>query len=257
MAQLHAKVVFEEGSNPQFLQLSGEHYYKVLDAVHQVLKPNTYFEVGTRRAGTLTLARCRSIAVDPQFILSGDVLGGKPSLHLYQQTSDAFFRDFYPAAILGGPIDMAFLDGMHLFEFLLRDFINTERYCRPNSVIVLHDCAPCDPYIATRTASDPIRAKSRNPSWWAGDVWKILPAIRRHRPDLRIYVTDAAPTGLVFVTNLDPTSTALEQNYNGILDTMMDETLDSYGFAKFVEECSFIPVSEFTDTTRYQQYLRG
>src|SRR5256885_12302956 len=38
---------------------------------------------------------------------------------------------------LGGrPVDLAFIDGMHLFEFALRDFVNLERYCAPGSTIL-------------------------------------------------------------------------------------------------------------------------
>jgi hypothetical protein len=39
-------------------------------------------------------------------------------------------------------IDRAFIDGMHCFEFVLRDFINTERYMSWTSVIVFNDVLP-------------------------------------------------------------------------------------------------------------------
>ncbi len=61
-----------------------------------------------------------------------------------------FFARHDLGGLLGKPISMAFLDGMHHFEYLLRDFINTEKHCSSNSVILLHDCLPTDRHVARR-----------------------------------------------------------------------------------------------------------
>ena len=46
---------------------------------------------------------------------------------------------------LGGKtLDLAFIDGMHHFEFALRDFINVEKYCSADSIILIHDVYPID-----------------------------------------------------------------------------------------------------------------
>ena len=47
-------------------------------------------------------------------------------------------------------MDFAFIDGMHLFEFALRDFMNLERHCTPQSVIMVHDCYPTEREHAER-----------------------------------------------------------------------------------------------------------
>ena len=148
---------------------SGPDYYHVLQRIHSVLAPKSYLEIGTRDGGSLAQANCASIAIDPQFDLRMEVIGHKPSCHFYQQTSDSFFAERDPTAILGRPIDFAFLDGMHLYEFLLRDFINVERHCRPNSVIALHDCIPTDSFVARRAREDlSLAPYSAAPSdWWA------------------------------------------------------------------------------------------
>jgi hypothetical protein len=75
-----------------------------------------------------------------------------------------------PKMIVGRPNDLAFLDEMNLFEFLLPDFYTTERHCSHNSIIVVHDCIPEDDYIAFRDPSDPQRGRSSHPNYWAGDV---------------------------------------------------------------------------------------
>lgn len=130
---------------------------------------------------------------------------------------------------------MAFIDGMHLFEFLLRDFMNIEKHCRKNSVIFLHDCIPSDPYIAARSTRDPIRDQSPHKDWWTGDVWKIIPALKKHRPDLSITVLDAVPTGLAVISNLDPSSTKLDENYSSIVAEFIELDLAEFGISNLLQ----------------------
>ncbi len=200
--------------------LRGANYLACLDRLHAVLRPRSYLEIGTLNGTTLALSRCRSVAVDPRFQLSVKVPGRMPSLFLYQGPSDAFFAEVDVAAVLGGAVELAFLDGLHLFEVLLRDFINTERLCRPNSVILLHDCVPLDAAMAEREGEAALAGRNaRYPGWWTGDVWKTVDALLRWRPDLDIVALDAPPTGLVMVRNLDPGSRVLEREYPTILET--------------------------------------
>src|SRR3712207_5336295 len=93
---------------------AGEIYTTLLKAIHAHLRPKTYLEVGTESGVTLSIAQCASLAVDPAFQVRRDIIGRKPSLHIYQMTSDAFFREHDPTTILGDKVDLAFLDGMHL-----------------------------------------------------------------------------------------------------------------------------------------------
>ena len=64
-------------------------------------------------------------------------------MQLFRTTSDEYFARPDPLAPLGGlPFDLAFIDGLHLFEFALRDFINAERGSRPGAVILFDDILP-------------------------------------------------------------------------------------------------------------------
>jgi hypothetical protein len=197
----------------------GEAYTSVLARLHQILRPKTYFEIGTLNGGTLQLASCRCISVDPSFNVDRNVIGKKEELHAYQLPSDEFFARHDPRRILGQPLDFAFLDGMHLFEFLLRDFFNTEKSCKPNSVIVLHDCIPIDAYMGRREMVSPkVQELSQEPGWWCGDVWKVVSILKKYRPELKILALDCPPTGLLLVTNLNPTSTVLSDGYFSIVE---------------------------------------
>ena len=226
---------------------SGTHYTKILRDLHTTLSPKSYLEIGTETGRTLELATCPSIAVDPNFKLqSGTVVINKPVCHLYQMTSDDFFASHNPSTILGRPIDVAFLDGMHRCEFLLRDFLNTEKFCRRNSIILLHDCLPLEYPMTTRVRGAATASREERQPWWTGDVWRTAQALKQFRPDLVLTAYDAALTGLVAITNLDPASTLLLDRYHEIVDQMMTWELDvdSYFERMNVESTSVIDSEE-------------
>jgi hypothetical protein len=222
---------------PAYPPHGGSDYHIVLSWFHRYLRPRSYLEIGTFTGDSLKHATCASVAVDPRFHVTSDIVGAKPKLMLFQMGSDAFFRDTSPRDILGAPVDLVFLDGLHQYEALLRDFINVEKHCRRNSVIVMHDCLPTDLYYARR---DPNGMRERaatisSPEWWAGDVWKTVAILKKARPELRIHAFDAPPTGLVCVTNLDPTSTLLEDDYFNLVEPFADPAPDAANFAAYHE----------------------
>jgi len=110
-----------------------------------------------------------------------------------------------------GPIDLAFVDGLHLHEQTLRDVANVERHSHPGGVILIHDCLPIDKKTAARERSTVV---------WSGDVWKVVVALRRHRPDLTVTTVDVEPTGLAIVSGLDPTNTILHDDYDAIIEEL-------------------------------------
>ncbi|UXN58950.1 class I SAM-dependent methyltransferase [Phyllobacterium zundukense] len=228
------KAIIEDAAVDHSDEVAGLFYTTFLLKLHENLKPKTYFEIGTLTGGTLALSSCRSLAVDPFFQVTNNVLGIKPSCTFIQEGSDSFFRHYDPVAILGDKIDLAFLDGMHLFEFLLRDFFNTERYCRRNSIIALHDCLPPGFNMTVRDPDDPRRAQSNSFSqFWTGDVWKIVPALRKYCPELKIEVFDCAPTGLVLITNLNPDRANKEDIYDKICDEFSEGDIDRASYDSY------------------------
>lgn len=231
----------------QIPDLAGEHYIATLQRLHEVLRPKTYLEVGVLQGDSLKLARCASIAIDPAFQIAPDNLQdvfAKPELHVYQTGSDEFFDRHSPSRILGAPIDMAFLDGMHRCEYLLRDFINTERHCKRNSIIALHDCLPIEAGIACRVQSDARSVLPHRAGWWAGDVWRTSLLLRRERPDLQMTVLDSSPTGLVLITNLDPGSAVLSDGYFRLVQGMLAWDLPEIGIVALFAEMGISPASE-------------
>jgi hypothetical protein len=230
-------------------KVQGEWYYDTLRRFHERLQPKTYLEIGSRTGDSVAIAQCSTIAIDPEFNIAANVLAGKHSCHFYQTTSDEFFKARDPKAIFGGPIELAFLDGMHRAEYLLRDFSNTERHCRRNSVIILHDCFPGEMEIASREQFDPIREQAEHPGWWTGDVWKIIPVLLKYRPDLKIINVDSQPTGLVCITNLDPMSDVIERSYAEIVDKI----ISCYGEAEFNEFWESVDIVEGAQPSSWEK----
>lgn len=167
-------------------------YLRALALFHLGLTPETYVEIGCRKGISLAQARCPSIAIDPDFEITAAL--GAPT-RLFRETSDRFFADRSLRELLGGPVDFAFIDGMHQAEFVLRDLLNLEAAAQRNSVIVIDDVLPEQIEWTTR---------ERQTQAWTGDVYKIVPFLRKHRPDLQVEVFDIKMKGLAVVTKFDP-----------------------------------------------------
>jgi len=178
-------------------ELPGEDYFQVLARVHQHVRPATYVEIGVARGRSLRLVgpQTQTLGVDPQPSVEGP-LG--PRQRVFAQTSDEFFARHDVIAELGGRrVRMAFIDGMHHFDFALRDFANLEPLCDPDSLIFVHDCYPIDARSASR---------EQTTAFWSGDIWRLIVLLKRHRPDLAIHTIGTPPTGLGLITHLDPRS---------------------------------------------------
>ena len=152
-------------------------YLDFLKGLHEAVRPRAYLEIGLRHGDSLALADCPALGVDPAYNLRVEPL--KP--------------------LGGSKPDMAFIDGMHLAEFALRDFIGVERLSPWTGVIVFDDILP-------RTIEEANR--DRRTRAWTGDVYKVLGILARHRPDLICLRVGTQPTGLQLVLGLVPANRA-------------------------------------------------
>ena len=201
--------------------------YQFLRQLHRLSRPGNYLEIGVHHGASLALSRVPSIGVDPSFSVSIPI---RCDVQLVKTTSDDFFAQPDPVRHLCGGrnpwrnlrrgrpllghlvghahIDLAFIDGLHHFEFALRDFMNIERHARWTSVIVFDDVLPRDVDEA---------ARDRHTSAWAGDVFKLIPILTRFRPDLVVIPVDTAPTGMLVVLGADASNDTLARHYDEIV----------------------------------------
>lgn len=176
--------------------------HDLLRGLHEVLLPRTYLEIGVNEGSSLTLSRAKSVGVDPDFVVRRPL---HCDLDLVKAKSDDFFaRPDALAHFDGVPVDLAFIDGMHLSEYALRDFINVERHLAPTGVAVCDDVLPRNALEAARV---------RRTGAWAGDVYKMVETVARHRPDLVVLLINTWPTGTAIVVGADPSSEVLQEAY--------------------------------------------
>lgn len=177
-----------------------------LTRLHELLRPATYLEIGVQHGWSLQLAQPPTLAigVDPQPLCRASDMPATCSI--YPVTSDHFFAtpELHPASL----VDLAFIDGMHLFEYALRDFIGVERLSHPGTVVVFDDVLPRNQEEASR---------AQCPGDWTGDVWKIHPILRGYRRDLQMALVDTFPTGLLLVYGLDLFNHTLSDRYDEIV----------------------------------------
>lgn len=212
-------------------------YLRFLRRLHRRIAFDWYLEIGSRTGSSASEVQGKTICVDPYFLIERNVIGAKPAFLAFQTKSDDFFQSKTLEG-LAATLSFSFLDGMHLVEYLLRDFMNAEAHSAKGSVIAMHDCCPFNLAMTTRDVANAPRGA------WTGDVWKIIPILQRYRPDLRLTVLGCRPTGLVLVHGLNPGSTVLKENLDDILAEWVDVELADHGVDTFYDSFAYTPVSE-------------
>ena len=181
----HGSVPVADGPGPGYPT-----YFHLLADVHRRLGPKRYLEIGVHEGHSLAVVApgTRIVGVDPDPRV-GDL--DHPDCTVVTATSEEFFASHDVEGLLGGPVDLAFVDGLHHFEVALADVLAVERHAHPDTVVLVHDVVPIDATTA---------ARERTTAVWSGDVWKVVVLLRRHRPDLTVTTLDVAPTGMAVIT---------------------------------------------------------
>lgn len=222
-------------------------YYDLFAEIHRTYQPRVYLEIGVATGKSLALARlgARALGIDPasaeQAFLSFNSPENDPQL--YKMTSDDFFSNMDVTKEMGGPhFDVAFIDGLHHFDQVLRDFINLEKLAGPGSIILIHDCLPINARVA---------ARDRSTWFWTGDVWKVIPCLLAVRPDLEIVTLPVSPSGIALVRRLDPSSRILERQYESLVQHFATlELPDDWG-----DRCNLLNVHMDQAAFKLDEYL--
>jgi len=215
-----ATAVIDMCTIDEALPIQQEHYH-LLHSAHTLLRPRRYVEIGISSGKSLALAKSgtSALGVDPATAFPDQQFFHSPESPpvLFKLTSNDFFeQELMEKTWDAKPFDMAFIDGLHLFEQALMDFIHLEQRAAPNSVIFIHDCLPVSIAGAER---------KRDTMVWTGDVWKIIPCLSAVRPDLEITTFPVRPSGIAMVRKLNPESRLLAHQFDSIVKHFMDAKL--------------------------------
>ena len=195
------------------LRMPGPNYLYWLDRFYQILKPRSVIEIGVCQSASLARVQRPAIAlgIDP---LPSVAYPLQTQTHIFAETSDEFFGQRNVRTYLAAePLSIGFIDGLHLFEQALRDFINLEKYCDAHSMVMFHDTIPFDELTQRRVPEV---------HFSTGDIWKTILCLKSCRPDLDIFTIATPPTGLTVVTGLDPASQILTNTYDDAVARFID-----------------------------------
>ena len=137
------------------------------DIINKIIKKKkfeSYLEIGCQSDVNFSKIIIKNkIGVDPQS-------GGT-----HRMTSDDFFKQNKST------FDLIFIDGLHVYEQVLKDIENSLKVLKDNGVILIHDCLPAKIWHQTIPQTH---------SSWNGDVWKSI-VKSRTRIDIDTYTIEA------------------------------------------------------------------
>lgn len=172
------------------------------------LQARSYLEIGVFRAGTFSRVEAATrIGVDPRFRVDTRPLAAMPGVTTVEATSDAYFQ----AVAVDTTFDVAYLDGLHLFEQTYRDLCNVLAHAHRRTVVLLDDTVPSDAYSALRDSRQALRFRRASGSErreWHGDTYKVVFAMHDFHPswDYRTIVGSGNGQTLVWRSSAGPRS---------------------------------------------------
>ena len=227
------------------LDASALGYRTILKRLHQAIRPEQYFEIGVDDGGSISLAECPSIGVDPGYELVHPL---RFPTRIFRSESDAFFADeVLCRSLFADRFQLAFIDGMHLSEYVFRDFVNVERWLGSGCTIVIDDVYPEQLVMAQR---------EREFNAWCGDVYKLIFVLQDYRPDLDVLVFEAMAgpyrKGIAVIQGADPDNRVLSEQAGAIERDLVG---DKYRIASIAELGERLPLYPATELARTYEEL--
>jgi hypothetical protein len=178
------------------------HSARRVNALGKQLNAKRYLEIGVNKGETFhNVEIAERTGVDPNFLFDTKEKSNEFT-RFVANTSDKFFstEPLFP------PYDVVFIDGLHTFEQVVRDFSNVLLRIHRQSVIIIDDTLPNDVYSTIPDFGSALRhrkAAGGESGSWHGDVFKTVFYIHDFWPSLnyRTITGSGNPQTLVWRTN--------------------------------------------------------
>lgn len=132
--------------------MTGESRTDLINLACRITNAKSYLEIGCNLNQVFDFVNCpHKVGVDP-------ARGGT-----LRMTSDEYF------ATHNEKFDVIFIDGLHYYEQVKKDFENSIRVLNNNGMIIFHDMLPLNP----KWAVVPVPENLETYGCWMGDVWKM------------------------------------------------------------------------------------
>jgi hypothetical protein len=173
-------------------------------------KFKTYLEIGVFKGRVFfSVPAHNKIAVDPEFQFAAPKKVKKLFRRVsnlwakfYEKTSDDFFSEDATKLFQKNKIDVCLVDGMHEYDFALRDIENSLKFLQKNGIVLIHDCNPVSKEASVSFEDYKNRGFVKD---WNGDTWKAIVHLRSLRDDINVFVLDC-DQGLGVVSYGEPES---------------------------------------------------
>jgi hypothetical protein len=142
--------------------------YDLINKLISTFNLEWYLEIGSANRTCFNKVECpHKVGIDPAYLTYE-----RPSWAVYQITSDEFFKR------QTGRYDICFIDGLHLYEQVIKDIVNTWNVLNVGGFILIHDCLPY-----SQTAAERHRPENYGGAWM-GDCYRAIVWFRDTYPDI-------------------------------------------------------------------------
>lgn len=134
------------------IKMTGESRLELINFLCSASNATSYLEIGCNTDEVFANVNCpHKIGVDP-------ASGGT-----HRMTSDEFFEQNTET------FDVIFIDGLHYYDQVKKDYVNSMRFLKQNGFIAFHDMLP----FQERWTVVPVPENLKEYGCWTGDVWRM------------------------------------------------------------------------------------
>jgi hypothetical protein len=171
-----------------------------MNVIFNKVKPKQFLTIGDHGRYVLPIPEgIEAIGVDPWPAKKDKELA--PNQSIFPVTSDYFFHSVYMTR--GINPDIVLITKIQRVEHVLRDIIFSEKLCKDNAVIMITGTCPADVRDTERSAQLLYPTQ-------VGDVYKLIPIIKKLRPKIKISTITDIPDGVTILENLDKTDNVMQ-----------------------------------------------